>query len=288
MQREAFSLLREALKKTSNMQLKTGSSGEQVKKLQQLLGISADGIFGKATEAALRKWQSANGLSSDGIAGEETLSRMGISGPVIVAEQPSQIDLSVLENVLPAAVYVQLSMVRDVFNGSTMLRMCHFLSQCAHESRDFKLVTENLNYSADGLIRTFSKYFPGNLNESYAWKPEKIGSRVYANRMGNGTEQSGEGYKYRGRGYIQLTGKNNYKEFSKFVGEDVVVNPDLVATKYPLVSAGYFFDSNGIWRVCDLGSTRDVIEAVTKRINGGLKGIEDRVAKFAKYQRILL
>ena len=103
---------------------------------------------------------------------------------------------------------------------------------------------ENLNYSADGLKKIFPKYFPGNLAEGYAKNPEKIASKVYGSRMGNGDETTKEGYKFRGRGFIQLTGKDNYTKFAKFIGEDTVGNPDLVATKYPLASAAFFFDSN--------------------------------------------
>ena len=105
--------------------------------------------------------------------------------------------------------------------------------------------------------------------------------------MGNGDEASGEGFKFRGRGFIQLTGKSNYSAFSKFIGEDVVANPDLVATKYPLSSAGFFFDSNKLWALCDLGATEDAVTKVTKRVNGGTHGLDDRIAKFKKFSSLL-
>jgi putative chitinase len=159
--------------------------------------------------------------------------------------------------------------------------------QCGHESGNFKAVSENLNYSADGLKKIFGKYFPGNLNESYARKPEKIAARVYASRMGNGDEASGDGFKFRGRGYIQLTGKNNYTNFSKFIGEDCVANPDLVATKYPLASAGFFFDSNKLWAICDRGADDATVTAVTKRVNGGTIGLADRIKHFKEYHNLL-
>jgi putative chitinase len=105
--------------------------------------------------------------------------------------------------------------------------------------------------------------------------------------MGNGAESTGEGYKFRGRGFIQLTGKDNYKAFATFIGEDVVANPDLVATKYPLTSAGFFFDKNKLWSICDLGFTTEVVTKVTKRVNGGTHGLDDRISKFKKYSSLI-
>ena len=145
-----------------------------------------------------------------------------------------------------------------------------------------------MNYSTDGLLKIFSKYFKDRATaEMYARKPEMIGSRVYANRMGNGDEASKEGFKFRGRGYIQLTGKDNYKQFSDFIGEDCVANPDLVATKYPLTSAAFFFNKNGIWSLCDKGATKNEIVAVTKRVNGGTIGLDDRIHHFEKIHQLL-
>ena len=138
-----------------------------------------------------------------------------------------------------------------------------------------------------GLKKIFGKYFPGNLNESYAKQPEKIASRVYGNRMGNGDEASKEGYKFRGRGYIQLTGKANYTKFTQFIGEDCVENPDLVATKYPLASAAFFFDSNKLWAICDKGADDATVTSVTKRVNGGTLGLSDRIKHFKEYYNLL-
>jgi putative chitinase len=114
-----------------------------------------------------------------------------------------------------------------------------------------------------------------------------IASRVYGNRMGNGDETTKEGYKFRGRGYIQLTGKSNYTKFTQFIGEDCVSNPDLVATKYPLASAAFFFDSNKLWSICDLGSSDDVVTKVTKRVNGGTIGLPDRIKHFKEFYNLL-
>jgi putative chitinase len=193
-----------------------------------------------------------------------------------------------LNRSLNPAIMGEVFSIVEKFNITNHLRLAHFLSQCAHESGNFKFLTENLNYSADGLLKIFPKYFKDKATaDAYARKPEKIGSRVYANRMGNGDEASGEGYKFRGRGYIQLTGKDNYKQFSEFIGEDVVANPDLVATKYPLTSAAFFFNKNGLWTICDKGDTNDVVTLVTKRVNGGTHGLDDRINKFNTFNTLL-
>lgn len=193
-----------------------------------------------------------------------------------------------LNRSLNPAIMGEVFSIVEKFNITNHLRLAHFLSQCAHESGNFKLLTENLNYSADGLLKIFPKYFKDKATaDAYARKPDKIGSRVYANRMGNGDEASGEGYKFRGRGYIQLTGKDNYKQFSDFIGEDVVANPDLVATKYPLTSAAFFFNKNGLWTICDKGDTTDVVTLVTKRVNGGTHGLDDRISKFNTFNTLL-
>jgi deoxyribodipyrimidine photo-lyase len=166
--------------------------------------------------------------------------------------------------------------------------LAHFLAQCGHESGGFKAVQENLNYSSKGLQGIFGKYFPTlALAEQYARKPEKIAARVYGGRMGNGAEATGEGFKYRGRGYIQLTGKANYMAFDKFVPEDTTNNPDLVATKYPLASAAWFFDTNKLWGICDRGADDATVTAVTKRVNGGTIGLADRIKHFKEYYNLL-
>lgn len=197
-------------------------------------------------------------------------------------------DISKLKGQIPDNVYGEIQSVMDKFKIDSILRLSHFLSQCAHESGGFKYTIENLNYSAKGLITTFPKYFkqPG-LAEAYQRKPEKIASRVYGNRMGNGDESSMDGWKFRGRGYIQLTGKSNYIEFDKFVDDDIIKNPDLVAKQYPLLSAGWFFYKNNINSTADKGSTEDIVKSVTKKINGGYNGLADRQKYFDKYYNIL-
>jgi putative chitinase len=166
----------------------------------------------------------------------------------------------------------------------TPVRAAHFFAQTSHETGGFKAFSENLNYSAQGLQGIFGKYFPGTLEESYARQPEKIANRVYADRMGNGNEASGDGWKYRGRGALQLTGKANYKAFADYLGKpEIMETPDLVATTYAFESAMFFFDKNKLWSICDQGVNDASILALTKRINGGTHGLDDRMAKTKKY-----
>jgi putative chitinase len=193
--------------------------------------------------------------------------------------------LQKLKGHIPDFVLEQIPEVQSKFGIDTIIKLSHFLSQCSHESGGFKLTSENLNYSADGLKKIFSKYFPNNTSESYARQPEKIANKVYANRMGNGDEKSGDGWKYKGRGYIQLTGKDNYKMFDAFVPEDILANPELVATKYPLLSAGWFFSKNCLKKCTD--SSESSIIAVTKCVNGGTIGLSDRTKHFNEYYKLL-
>jgi putative chitinase len=170
------------------------------------------------------------------------------------------------------------------FYKLTPIRAAHFFAQTAHETGGFKAFSENLNYSAQGLQGIFGKYFPGNLEESYARQPEKIANRVYASRMGNGDEASGDGWKFRGRGALQLTGKANYQAFADYLKKpEILDTPDLVATTYAFESAMFFFDRNKLWTICDQGINDAAITALTKRINGGTHGLEDRKAKTYKY-----
>jgi putative chitinase len=197
-------------------------------------------------------------------------------------------DLNKLKGHIPDAVIGQIPDVMAKFNINTSLRLAHFLAQCGHESAGFKAVNENLNYGAKGLLTTFKKYFPTQaLAEQYQRNPEKIASRVYGGRMGNGGEETKEGYKFRGRGYIQLTGKANYTEFDKVVTENILENPDLVATKYPLLSAAWFWSKNGLNSVADKGATDADVTAITKRVNGGTIGLPDRIKHFKEYYSLL-
>jgi putative chitinase len=165
------------------------------------------------------------------------------------------------------------------------VRAAHFFAQCAHESGNWKATSENLNYSAKGLRGIFGKYFPTDaLARAYERQPQKIANRVYANRMGNGPEGSGDGWKFRGRGFLQLTGHDNYEALSKYINRpDIMDNPDLVAGELAIESALWFFDRNKLWSICDQGTNDAAIVALTRRINGGQHGIDDRKLKTKKY-----
>ena len=195
--------------------------------------------------------------------------------------------LEALKGHIPDSVVSQIPDTAAKFNITTPLRLSHFLAQCGHESGGFKALVENLNYGSKGLLGTFPKYFNVTTATQYSRKPEMIASKVYGGRMGNGPELTKDGWKFRGRGYIQLTGKNNYTAFDKFVTENIIENPSLVATKYPLMSAAWFFDKNKLWTVCDKGATTEVITAVTKRVNGGVIGLADRIKHFNEYYSLL-
>lgn len=196
--------------------------------------------------------------------------------------------LDTLKGHIPDAVIAQIPAVMEKFQINTPLRLAHFLAQCGHESGGFKATQENLNYGAKGLMTIFKKYFPTEaLAKAYERQPEKIASRVYGSRMGNADEASKEGYKFRGRGYIQLTGKDNYKTFDATVPEDILANPDLVASKYPLLSAGWFWSKTGLNAVADKGATDADVTAVTKRVNGGTIGLPDRIKHFKEYHKLL-
>ena len=192
-----------------------------LKKLQEKIGVKADGVFGPGTLKA-------------------------------------------------AAAYYKM----------TPERAAHFFGQTAHETGNYAIFSENLNYSTDGLKKIFGKYFPDNLAESYARQPEKIASRVYANRMGNGNEATKEGFLFRGRGALQTTGKDNYKQLSEHLKKpEIMTNPDLAATDFSFESAIFFFDKNKLWDIADKGVNTDTILSITKRVNGGTHGLDDRTVK---------
>jgi putative chitinase len=173
----------------------------------------------------------------------------------------------------------------EKYNIDTPQRQACFIGQCMHESNGFKTLTENLNYSARGLMATWPSRFPNEeVANQYARNSEKIANRVYGGRMGNGPEETGEGWKYRGRGIKQLTGKDNYERCGSGMGVDLVSNPDLLLDpKYAALSAGWFWNKHNL---NDLADKND-IETMTKRINGGLLGLDARKAAIAKAKSVL-
>jgi putative chitinase len=184
---------------------------------------------------------------------------------------------------------VTLAEIKKDCNIANDIQLAHFMGQCHHETGGFRLPSENLNYDSAGLRKVFSKYFPTDiLAAQYTRQPMRIANRVYASRMGNGNEASGDGWRFRGRGAIQLTGKSNYQAFSNYVKDlEIISNPDIVATKYFFKSAEFFFNCNNLWLVANKGIDGTVIRELTKKINGGTHGIEDRIRQTNLYYSIL-
>lgn len=271
------------------MLLKLGSSGDDVRQLQSKLGLTPDGTFSADTETAVKAWQAATGLTADGLIGPASWAKlMGTAVSAATTADVGDLKLSSLTGVVPDAVLAQIPDCVAKFQINTPLRLAHFLAQCGHESGGFKATQENLNYSADGLRKIFGKYFPDDATaNAYARQPQKIAARIYGGRMGNGDEASGEGWKYHGRGYIQLTGKDNYAAFSKAAGADCVNDPDSVATTYALLSAAWFWQSRSLNASSDKGADIAVVTEITKKVNGGTLGLDDRAARFAAIYKLL-
>ena len=281
------------------MLLRKGDNNENVKLLQSKLGVEPMGNFGPKTEEAVKAWQLKNGLTPDGIVGPATWAKiMGepisvqVSTPQPVAPTPAPqvagLKLDKLKGHVPQIVIDSIPEVASKFGINTPLRVAHFLAQCGHESGGFRVTQENLNYSAKGLNGIFRKYFPTEAAAAaYARNPQKIANKVYANRMANGSEASGDGYKFRGRGYIQLTGRDNYTQFGKAIGVDIPSNPDLVSSKYALASAAWFWSKNGLNKLADNGASDTAVTSITKRVNGGTIGLADRIKHFKEYYHLL-
>ena len=178
-----------------------------------------------------------------------------------------------------------LQAVFDKYDLSTAQRQASFIGQCAHESGNFKTLEENLHYKAESLMKVWPSRFTDKIvADAYANNPEKIANKVYGGRMGNGNEESGEGWAYHGRGLIQLTGKDNYRNCGEGIGMDLISNPELLLQpKGAALSAGWFWNKKGL---NDLADSKDY-ETMTKRINGGTLGLDDRIAKINKALEVL-
>jgi putative chitinase len=200
-----------------------------------------------------------------------------VPNPTQHQKTKNSMNLPAIKSLLPESIFNRLPEVIKRYEINTPKRLAHFLSQCGHESGGFKVFTENLNYSAEGLLKTFPKYFNAETAAASARKPERIANKVYANRMSNGNEESGDGWKFRGRGCIQLTGRANYTAYDQAVPENVLENPDLVAGALALDSAGWFWKTNGLNKIADAGD----VTAVTKRVNGGTHGLTDRQSRYS-------
>ena len=171
------------------------------------------------------------------------------------------------------------------FDISTPYRQAAFVGQCQHESGNFKTLEENLNYKAESLIRTWPSRFDAENAQEYAHNPEKIANKVYAGRMGNGNEESGDGWKYHGRGLIQLTGKDNYTLCGDALMLDLLRDPEILLTPQgACLSAGWFWKKHGLNECAEAKQ----YELMTKRINGGNLGLEDRIAKIDAAVNVLV
>jgi putative chitinase len=173
------------------------------------------------------------------------------------------------------------------YDINTNLRLAHFLAQVHYESAGFTATEENLNYSSKRLLQVFPKYFKTvESTNKYTHQPMYLASYVYGNRMGNGDEASNDGWTFRGRGYMQLTGKNNYIAFDKSVDADIINNPDLVSTDYALISAAWYWNSRKLNNYADVGAGSNEVKKITSIINGGLHGFEQRNKLFNYYYKL--
>lgn len=195
------------------------------------------------------------------------------------------VNLDALSPRLSKPILESLDETAKRFDITSPLRLAHFLAQTAYESSNFAVTRENMNYGSSRLLKVFPRHFNKDTAKLYAKNPIAIANKVYANRMGN--TEIGDGWKYRGRGYIQLTGKANYAELDKLVPEDLIDNPDLVAGKYAMFSAGYFWSSRKLNAIADKGSDLATITNITSKINGGIHGLEGRIENFNEFYGLL-
>lgn len=180
-------------------------------------------------------------------------------------------------NPYPAQWFDALNEILPDYEIDTVKRVAAFVAQCAHESAEFTALQENLNYRAESLTKIWPKRFPAAIAAQYARRPEAIANRAYADRMGNGPESSGDGWRYRGRGLIQLTGRANYQQFADSIGAKIEQIPEYLETFQGAVqSACWFWESNNLNVLADAGDIR----MLTKRINGGFIGLDDRIKHY--------
>jgi len=286
------------------MVLRLGAEGIEVSSMQEKLKIPVTGRFDNDTLKAVLEFQKNNNLVADGVVGQNTLDTLlkysqkyprGQNPTFIhIDESPftdveiyGEININKLVGLVPQSIIMELPMVLETFNITKNLELAHLLAQCAHESKNFTVVYENLNYTTDGLMAVFKDYFHDSIKASaFAHNPEKIANHVYANKNGNGNEESGDGWKYRGRGYIELTGKYFYDLFGEYLKVDIINKPDLVANTYPLSSAAYFFHKNNIFELCK-DSSLDTIVKITRKVNVALLGLDQRANYFDKIYSVL-
>ncbi len=281
------------------MLLKKGSTGDLVKKLQEKLGLTADGVFGFLTENSVKDWQSKNGLIPDGLVGEKTLDKLGISERNSETSTPQiqdiQVNFEALSGKVPASILALLPEAFLKYGINTDLEASHFLAQIAHESGEFTIKTESMKYTTPQRIvdiwpSRFNLDGSGgkkNANE-YTKNEEKLAEAVYGGRMGN--NNPGDGFRFRGGGFLQLTGKDAYKEYAAYLGKSVEETADLIR------SDNYYALDSALWEYCinmklnvvaSTGTSQDVVKKISRTVNGGLIGIDERIEKFNKYYSLL-
>lgn len=208
-------------------------------------------------------------------------------GAAETADDAFTIDSAVLQAVVPSAAAQFLAPVEETcrsFQITTPLRLAHFLAQTAHESARYTALVENLNYGAAGLLATWPSRFDAATAAAFARQPERIANRVYADRMGNGPEVSGDGWRFRGRGILQVTGRASYRAIGEFLGEDLETEPDLLSTpRLAALAAGWYWSARGINALCDI----DDAVAVTEAVNGGRHGLEQRLELLGQVKAVL-
>lgn len=277
------------------MLLKLGSSGDDVKELQTLLKIGADGSFGPGTEAAVKTWQAAHGLTADGIVGNGTWAALHTGSEPTVAATPGAINFAALAGKIPSAIAAIFPAAFSKYEVNSPLRAAHFLAQIAHESGDFTIKTESMGYSTPArIVEIWPSRFnldgsggKKNANE-YVKNQEKLAEAVYGGRMGN--NNPGDGFRFRGGGWLQLTGKDAYKGYAAYLGKTVEETADLLRTEnhYALDAACWEYCINmKLNRVADQGTSDDIVKKITKVVNGGYIGLADRISHFKLYHKLL-
>lgn len=282
------------------MLLKIGSKGDDVKELQALLKIGADGAFGSGTEAAVKAFQTAHGLTADGIVGNGTWSALNTSTePAVVTAPatPGAVKFGALAGKIPAAIVAIFPDAFSKYEINSPLRAAHFLAQIAHESGDFTIKTESMNYSTPArLVEIWPSRFSldgsgGKRNaHEYVKNQEKLAEAVYGGRKELGNSQPGDGFRFRGGGWLQLTGRDAYKGYAAYLGKTVEETADLLRADnhYALDAACWEYCINmKLNRVADQGAGDDTVKKITKIVNGGLIGLPDRLSHFRTYYALL-
>jgi len=277
------------------MLLKKGSDGDDVKELQSLLNLNADGIFGSGTEDAVKAFQTAHGLTADGIVGNGTWAALHTAAEPVVAATPGTVNFAKLSGKIPAAIVAIFPDAFSKYEINSPLRAAHFLAQIAHESGDFTIKTESMNYSTPARI---AEIWPSRFNltgadgkknaNDYINNQEKLAEAVYGRRMGN--DNPGDGFRFRGGGWLQLTGKDAYKGYANYLQKSVEETADLLRSDnhYALDAACWEYCINmKLNRIADQGTGDDVVKKITKIVNGGYIGLPDRLAHFKTYLGLL-